>query len=481
MSNVEVSFRRLLLGLLSFFIAVIPTFFLHAAQGKQYAFFNGADPAIYYFGRVKREANAVWTWPGSGLRVVYNNSTSVTVRLHNDYFWDESSQNTPRMVWYRVDQGGWNRFYLGANSENDVQLFVPGSKSKHQLDIVKASEGQITFKALLLDEGATIEPPPVPGTRIEVVGDSTSTGYKIYGSASFENAQNHDARNSYGWLLANRLGAEVHIVAITGRGLVHNFGMPAGNPVRTVPGDYPFWERDYDEPNNWGWQPNVVIVNLGTNDVSGPAETPPADFQGAYVGLLTMIRDKNPGALILAMTPFGLKSGAQRVYPKEIEAAVALRKSAGDNRVAFVDTSGWLGRSDFTDGVHPNINGHVKAAGRLASVIRGLGSAAVVPVSAPAASPTPGTVAAVTCPGAKSTRLAVGQNARVIADGLGPSPVRDQPGGGVIYNAPEGTVLKIFDGPRCYRRGWFWLVYLPDGRAGWVLEGDRQRYFIEPA
>jgi hypothetical protein len=149
--------------------------------------------------------------------------------------------------------------------------------------------------------------------------------------------------------------------------------------------------------------------------------------------------------------------------------------------VEFVDTSGWLGRSDFTDGVHPNINGHAKAAARLASLIRSFGSNVTLPVSAPSTSPTPVTVSAVSCPGAKSTRLAVGQNTRVIADGLGPSPVRDQPGGNVIYNAPEGTVLKIFDGPRCYKRGWFWLVYLPDGRAGWVLEGDRQRYFIEPA
>src|ERR1041385_3162035 len=103
--------RRLLLGLLSVVLVALPTFLVQAAQGKQYAFFNGSDPAIYYFGRVKREDNAIWTWPGSGLRVVYNNSTSVTIRLRDDYFWDESSQNTPRMVWYRVDRAPWNRFY----------------------------------------------------------------------------------------------------------------------------------------------------------------------------------------------------------------------------------------------------------------------------------------------------------------------------------------------------------------------------------
>ncbi len=473
--------RRVLLGLLGFVIALMPTFFIHAVQGKQYAFFNGSDPAIYYFGRVKREDNAIWTWPGSGLRVIYNNSTSVTVRLHNDYFWDESSQNTPRMVWYRIDRGSWNRFYMGANSENDVQLFVPGGNGKHQLDIVKASEGQITFKAIMLDQGGTLEPAPVPGGKIEIVGDSTSTGYKIYGAASFEVAENHDARNSYGWLLANRLGAQVHIVAITGRGLVHNFGMPSNSPVRTVPVDYPFLDRDYDAPNDWSWQPGIVVVNLGTNDISGPAETAPADFQAVYVNLLSMLRNDNPGAVILALSPFGLRSGTQKVYPAEIQAAVALRKAAGDSKVVFVDTSGWLGSSDFTDGVHPNIYGHTKAANRLAAVINGLGNAAVVPASVPAASATGVVAADTSCPGARAVRLAVGHNARVITDGLGPSPVLDQPGGRIVVNAPEGTILKVFDGPHCYKRGWFWLVYVPDGRAGWVLEGDRTRYFIEPA
>ena len=480
--------RRLLIGLLGLLLTVFPTIFIQAAQdgGKQYAFFNGSDPAIYYFGRVKREDNAVWTWPGAGLRVVYNNSTSVTVRLHDDYFWDESSQNTPRMLWYRIDRGGWNRILLGANSENDVQLFVPGSKTKHQLDIVKASEGQVTFKAILLDQGGTIEPPSVPGGKIEIVGDSTSTGYKVYGSASFEVAGNHDAKASYGWLLADRLGAEAHIIAITGRGLVHNFGMPSNSPVKTVPGDYPFLGRDYNGPNDWSWQPGIVIVNLGTNDVSAPADTAPADFQGAYVNLLSMLRDRNPGALIIAMTPFGLRGGSQKIYPAEIQAAVVLRKAAGDGSVAFADTSGWLGSSDFTDGVHPNAYGHIKAANHLAAFISGIGKALAAPpssaASAPAATATTVTIAnSSSCPGARATRLAVGQNARVITDGLGPSPVLDQPGGHTIVNAPEGTILKVFDGPRCYKRGLFWLVYLPDGRAGWILEGDRSRYFIEPA
>jgi lysophospholipase L1-like esterase len=35
-----------------------------------------------------------------------------------------------------------------------------------------------------------------------------------------------------------------------------------------------------------------------------------------------------------------------------------------------VDTTGWLVREDYTDGVHPNAQGDAKAAERLAAAIR---------------------------------------------------------------------------------------------------------------
>jgi hypothetical protein len=198
------------------------------------------------------------------------------------------------------------------------------------------------------------------------------------------------------------------------------------------------------------------------------------------------VRNFNPGAVILAMAPFGERSGSVPIYSKQIEAAVALRRAAGDTHIAFVDTSGWLGTSDFTDGVHPNVYGQIKAANHLFSIVRSVDGGAALPGPSVAvkqiigtATPVPAS-APTSCPGAPLSRLVIGQKARVIVDGRGPSPVFDKPGGRVITRAQEGAVLKIFDGPRCHVRALFWLVYLPDGTAGWVNEGDHSTYFIEP-
>jgi lysophospholipase L1-like esterase len=460
---------------------------------KKYAFFAASDPAIYYFGRVKREVNTLWSWPGSGLRVVYNNSTSVTLRIFANDFWDESTHGMPKMVWYRIDHGAWLRFIVGAGTQNDVPLNVPKDTRPHQLDVMKASEGELTFEALLLDEFATIQSPTVPDRKFEFLGDSITAGYKVYnGQPSFEVAEAHDARASFAWQTGERLGAQVRLIAVTGRGLVHNFGVPPG-AGKTLSAYYPMLIRETDATNDWGsWQPEVVVINAGTNDMTGPGATSPAAFQGAYLSLLTTVRQDNPSAFIIAMQPFGLRDGSEAVYPTEIQGAVAVRKASGDTRVAYLSTLGWLGVGDFNDGVHPNAGGQYKAAVRLSAAIPRLESQAQVAVAqapqvtsntssgAKPVAPS-STASGPTCPGSAPTRLALGSTARVIVDGKGPSPILDQPGGKQIASAPEGTLLKIFDGPRCLGRSWFWLVYLPDGRAGWVSENYRQGYFIEPA
>ena len=65
------------------------------------------------------------------------------------------------------------------------------------------------------------------------------------------------------------------------------------------------------------------------------------------------------------MRPF---NGAHEKY---VEAAVRRARAAGDERVHYVDTTGWIApQTDTTDGVHPNLEGHRKAAEKLASIIR---------------------------------------------------------------------------------------------------------------
>lgn len=92
-----------------------------------------------------------------------------------------------------------------------------------------------------------------------------------------------------------------------------------------------------------------------------------ASFQLAYATYLGTIRTGYPGAKIAAMRPF---NGA---HATEIKAVVDARRTSGDSRVYYVDTTGWLGSGDFTDGTHPSEQGSTKAATALVAAMKAIG------------------------------------------------------------------------------------------------------------
>jgi lysophospholipase L1-like esterase len=334
-------------------------------------FYPASTNAIVYVGRTQRSNSVLWTWPGVGLRVVYGSSRSISLRFRAPDFPDDSTPNRVKLIWYHIDDNPWLLVVVPPNSAADYPLSAPADLARHRLEVVKASEGQVLFEGITLEPGGKLARPSIPAHRIEIVGDSITAGYKIKGSGSFENAADHDARASYGWLLGERLDAEVRLVAITGHGLVHNYGIPPA-ASKTMTQYYPFLYRDYATPNDWSWRPEIVVVNLGTNDIGPPEPTAPAEFQNAYNSFLSIIRGFNPRALIVALEPLGVENGAAAIYPAEIRAAVDMRRQAGDSRVIYVDTTGWLGAEDYTDGAHPNVSGHQKAAERLAAILQPL-------------------------------------------------------------------------------------------------------------
>ena len=53
----------------------------------------------------------------------------------------------------------------------------------------------------------------------------------------------------------------------------------------------------------------------------------------------------------------------------ETQAAVTTRTGAGDAKVHYVDTTGWLVSADYTDGTHPSDASHVKITSMLMPIL----------------------------------------------------------------------------------------------------------------
>lgn len=99
------------------------------------------------------------------------------------------------------------------------------------------------------------------------------------------------------------------------------------------------------------------------------------------------------------------------------------------------------------------------------------------PTETPTASATP-----VTCPGTLTSRLIVGQTARVIVEGGNTANrIRSQAtaSAGQVGSIPPGDEFAVIDGPIC-ADGYAWWMVDYDGLIGWTAEGDAARYWLEP-
>jgi lysophospholipase L1-like esterase len=263
----------------------------------------------------------------------------------------------PTIAW-RIDQGPWQESNVAAS----VMLAPVLTAAQHQVWLMARGfdetqsrwtpplSASLTFLGFDAAGGA-IQPSPRPvQRRVEFLGDSITEGVAIFSDRPNMTGASWraDGRIAYACQTALALGVDWRQVGFGRQGvtIVGNGGVPvAGQAFDWIYASVP---RD-------AWQADLVVINQGTNDGGAASDV----FRPAYASFLATVRRGYPQAWIAALRPFG---GA---HAADIQAEVAARTSAGDARIFFVDTTGWLLPADFTDGTHPNPQGSAKAAQQL--------------------------------------------------------------------------------------------------------------------
>jgi len=292
---------------------------------------------------------------------------------------------------------------LGVNGT--VSLASGLAEGNHTLKMVaRFQSDEIVFQGFVLASGAkTIAPAKAKGL-IEFVGNSITSG----------SVTTNGNISAFPWLVGETLGVDRTAISYPGICLVGN-GHYSGNgfpgigqeiqyfklvtppitPTTTQPG-----AKDWDFSQ---YTPDMVVINLGTNDalaggISG------ATVQASYINLIKKIRAKLPKTRIFAVRTFGGYEEAQT------KAAVDAVTGEGDKRVYYVNTTGWLVTGDYgSDKLHPTDAGQVKAAAKLAAVLKPyLDSIAVGVEERPAAPRTTGSLLSLS----PRLRLAIQPNGR---------------------------------------------------------------------
>ncbi len=187
----------------------------------------------------------------------------------------------------------------------------------------------------------TVNPDKYEGRTIKVacVGDSITFGAGVEGRET----------NSYPAKLGEYLGTSY---------AVQNFGRSGATLQKK--GDLPYWTTEEFAAAD-GFQPDVVIVMLGTNDTKPQNWKDMGRFAGDFDQLLEHYRALKSRPKVRVCTPVPVYQTNFGINQETLETGVipALMDVCGRRKVPVIDLNDTLtGRPElFPDGVHPNAVG----------------------------------------------------------------------------------------------------------------------------
>jgi lysophospholipase L1-like esterase len=247
----------------------------------------------------------------------------------------------------------------------------------HQIQIFKRTEGFLgigSFKGIELPDNGEILPwKDIPTRKIEFIGNSITCGYGTEGLSKNERFKPETENNyqSYAPIMARAFHADFHIVAHSGQGVVRNYGYKDKvSPDGTMPRRF---NRVFDEKEQplWDysrWKPDLVVINLGTNDFSTQPYPDKEVFIAGYNKLINeVLRQYGEIPVFCVVGPMI----DEPCYSYVKEMVESFRSENQKKNVFFVGIPTYLmdPEKDLGSDTHPNYQGQRKMAAHVLPVI----------------------------------------------------------------------------------------------------------------
>jgi len=364
---------RLLKGLLPFYLFTFLPLTGSASttlpiQGKV---IPADNPNIQYVGRIcfDNPKQPRFTFPGVQINARFTGtSLKMLCKPQSGYFMVRIDEAEPFKVAFRGER------------DSVATLAVALTKGEHLVRVMYIIEGyelKPDFRGFVLDKDAELlEAPALPERRIEFIGNSITCGY---GNESIEMTDpfEYETENhyyTYAQLTTRNLEAMAHVVARSGIGVYRSYDGPKkGTPENVMTTEYEYTNL-YDRSERWDfsrYQPQVVCINLGTNDLS----TNNYDvklLKQAYKQFLKQVRSHNSQAKIVYLCGSMLNGKELDIAKKTLNEVVEEAHKDGDKEVYRFDFTPQNGDLYYGASWHPSLWQHQKMAAELTAYLRTL-------------------------------------------------------------------------------------------------------------
>lgn len=278
-------------------------------------------------GRILEHENIFYfDYSASGFSFILKGKSAVAKIISDATNWDEKTygvlgvfitENPQNFEWTDLPSEPNFKFTL-SQDENTIQLFNSELEKTVLIRVVKLSEAAFGFaglKSLEVKGEILNETKKSPqNLKLEFIGDSITCGYGIEGVFEKDvfTTQHERADKSYAFLTAKSLNAKILNCCWSGIGVISNYVDPetVNLPENSwlMPPLFEYTDKSLSkrlkiEPEIWNeknYSPDIVIINLGTNDSSFTRniEERKMSFVSSYRQLLESVHRRSPNAKI---------------------------------------------------------------------------------------------------------------------------------------------------------------------------------------
>ena len=331
-------------------------------------------------GRVYMNDDTLWLgMSGSGAEFRFS-GTALTITLCADEVCGWERKDFARAAVY-VNGERHSDILFDQNFKTVTLALEPDSV----ISIIKLSEcamGNVGIKPLHIGDEDSITPTAEKALKIEFIGDSITCGYGVDDENELHQflTETEDVTKGYAYKTAKALDADYSMFSLSGYGIVSGYSdhgeRHEDQLVPTFYESYGFSIGSFGgvKPMDIDWDfrryvPDIVVVNLGTNDDSycGEDEGRQNFYAAKYTEFLKTVRSHNQRAHIIC----ALGIMGDRLFPFVQKAVDNYISDTGDKNITVLHFTPQNGELDgFAANYHPTERTHEKASGALAAAIK---------------------------------------------------------------------------------------------------------------